>query len=126
MNVHVKDGLACARSDIEHCPVPILDTALTCNMGCSELTAADDFGVFCGRLLQSADMLLGNDQHMRRRLRVDVFKSVDVLIFIDFFGRYLTSDDAAEQTISHDRSVTKLQILVNTTSPVELTEKGAS
>jgi len=47
---------------------------------------------------------------MRGRLRIDVFESKDMLIFISFPGRNLTANDAAEKAIriSHLRHLSQL------------------
>ena len=42
-------------------------------------------------------MFLGDDQHVCRRFRVDVFKGEDVGIFVDFLGRNLAAQNAAEE-----------------------------
>lgn len=102
MNVEVKDRLAGARSNIEHCPVSVFNAALARNLGRREMTTADDFRVFTMGFFQSTHMPLGNNQHMGRGLGIDVLKRVSVFIFINFLGGNFTRNDPAEQTVSHD------------------------
>ena len=47
---------------------------------------------------------------MRGRLRIDVFEGKDMLIFMNFPGRNLAADDAAEKAIriSHLRHLSQL------------------
>jgi hypothetical protein len=64
------------------------------------MTSAYHFGVVSLRFLQSSDMFLWDDQHVRGSLRVDVFKGKHVLVFVDFLRRNLTAENAAEKTIA--------------------------
>ena len=100
--MQVKDGLAGARSDVEHRPISILNAALTRNVRGCEMTAANGFRVFGLRFLQSANMLFWNDQHVGWRLRIDVLKRVGVVIFINLLRGNFAGNNAAEQTVSHD------------------------
>ena len=100
--MQVKNRLTGPRSDIEHRPVPVFNAALARNVRSHKITAADGFRVFGLSFFQSADMLLGNDQHVRRRLRVDVLKRVGVFILVNFLRGNFTGDNPAEQTVSHD------------------------
>lgn len=110
MNVQVKDGLACTGADIKDRSVSMFDVALARNLRCSEMAAADDLCVGGFGFLQSSKMTLRNDEYMRRRLRIDVFEGKDMLIFINFLGRNLAADDAAEKAIriSHLRHLSQL------------------
>jgi len=100
--MQVKHGLAGTGPDIEHRAVPVFNAALARNVRSCEMTAANGFRVFGLSFFQSADMLLGNDQHVRRRLRVDVLKRVGVFILVNFLRGNFTGDNPAEQTVSHD------------------------
>ena len=46
-------------------------------------------------------MFLRNDEHVRRRLGMDVFEGENVLILVDFFRGNLTPDDPTEETTGH-------------------------
>src|SRR3984957_15469755 len=47
-------------------------------------------------------MLLGNNQHMRGRLRIDIVKRVGMLVFVNFLGRYFPANNLAEQAVVHE------------------------
>ena len=64
-----------------------------------EMTASDDFGVVFLGFFQSGKMSLGNDQHMRRCLRIDVFEGEHVLVFMNLLGGNLSANNAAEKAI---------------------------
>jgi hypothetical protein len=78
-------------------PVSLLDIASAGDLSGREVTAADHFGILRLRFFQSSKMLSGDDQHMRRRLRIDVLKSKDMLILVNFLGRNLATENAAEE-----------------------------
>ena len=50
----------------------------------------------CGGQLHQSIALLGDDQNMRRSLRVDITKSVAELIVVDLLGIPLTRQDLVE------------------------------
>ena len=57
------------------------------------------------------DMLLGDHEKMRRRLRVDVIEGIALLVLIDFFRGNFSRGDFTEQTILHiDRSFLLLPV----------------
>lgn len=94
--MQVKHGLSCTRADVEDGAISVFDVALAGNLRGSEMAAADHFGVLRLRLFESCKMFLGNDQNVRGRLGVDVFKGEDVLVFVNFLRRKLAAEDAAE------------------------------
>ena len=55
-------------------------------------------------------MTLRNDQDVRGCLRIDVLKGEYMVIFVDFLGRNLAAEDAAEKAIriSHLRHLSQL------------------
>ena len=55
--------------------------------------------VFGQRLSRGADVLLGNHQKVRRRLRIDVREADAAFVFIHAVRRYGAGDDLAKQTI---------------------------
>ncbi len=97
--MQVEDRLSRAGTDIEDRAVSLLDVALAGYLGGGEVATADDFGV--GRLgfLQSREMFLGNDEDVCGGLRVDVFESKDVIVFVNFFRGNFAAEDAAEQAV---------------------------
>ena len=97
--MQVKDRLSGAGTNVEDSAVSLLDLALAGDHGSGQMAAADDFGVRTFRFFQSGEMAFGDDEHMGRRLRINVFKGEDVFIFEDFFRRNLAANDAAEEAI---------------------------
>jgi len=67
----------------------------------NKLAVTNEFRVLLGRLINANNMFLGDDQHMRRRLRFDVFKREGLFVFINFFGWDFSGDDLAEEAVSH-------------------------
>src|SRR5271170_7435564 len=107
MNVQVKDGLSRARANVQHCAVSLLNVALPRDLSGGEVAAPDEFSITGPRLFQSREMLARNDQHMRGRLRIDVFEGEDVLVLVNLFRRNLAVKNTAEKTaggsVSHRR-----------------------
>src|SRR2546426_9204059 len=54
------------------------------------------------RVVQAADMPLGNHQHVDRRLRVDVLEREHLVVLQDDLGRNLPGADLAKETIRHE------------------------
>jgi hypothetical protein len=96
MNVQVKDGLSGTGADVEDGAVSLLDVALACDLSGGEMAAANDFGICGFGFFQPGKMSLGNDEHVRWGLRVDVFEGEDVVVFVDFLGGKFSTEDAAE------------------------------
>jgi len=105
--MQVKNRLPRAGTDVEHSPVAILDAALACDISGGEVAVADQFGILCRRLFQSADVLFGNHQHMGRSLRINIVKRIRVFVFVHFLGRYFPAYDSAKQTIVHNMSIVR-------------------
>src|SRR5271166_5315107 len=97
MNVEVEDGLSGTGAYVEDGAVSMLDIPLAGDVGCGQMAAADDFGVGGFGFFQPREMLFGNDEHVRRRLRADVFEGEDMLIFVNFLGGNFSPNDAAEE-----------------------------
>ena len=64
---------------------------------------ADDPIVVRAEIVQRRDMLLRDDQHVRRGLRVDVVERENPIILVDDRRRDLTADDFAEEAVGHGR-----------------------
>src|SRR5262249_3087011 len=62
----------------------------------------NDLGVFWSRFFQSRDVPLGNDENVRRRLRIDVLKDEYFVVFIHLLRRDFPCDDFAEQAVVHE------------------------
>src|ERR1700691_923656 len=105
----MKHRLPRPRPHIEHCPVSLLDIPPARKLRGGYLAAADQFGIAGSSFLQSSKMFLRDDEHMGRRLRVDVLKGEDILVFVNFLRGNLAAQDAAEKAVARSvghRSVT--------------------
>jgi hypothetical protein len=100
VDVEMKHRLPRSRTHVEHGAVSLLDVPLACNLSRCEVTAADHFGVFGPRFLQSSKMFLRNNQHVRGSLWVDVFKGQYVLVLVNFLGGNFAAENAAEKAVA--------------------------
>src|ERR1700728_366855 len=106
VHVEMKHRLPRSRTNIEHGSISLLDVSLPRNVGRRQMAAPDDLRVLRLGFFQSREMFLRDDQHVRRRLRVDVVKREDVVVLVNFFRRNLAANDAAKKAIgiAHKRS----------------------
>ena len=95
--MQMEDRLPCAGADVEDRAVSLLDVALARDPRRRKMAIPDQFGIrgFC--FFQSRKMFLGNDEHVRGRLRTDVFESENVFVFVDFLRRNFAADNTAEK-----------------------------
>jgi hypothetical protein len=100
VDVQMKHGLPRSWTHVKHGPVSLFDIPLARNLSRCEVAAANHFRVVSLRFLQSCKMFLGDDQHMRGSLRVDVFKGEHVLVFVNFLGGNLAAENAAEKAVA--------------------------
>jgi len=63
------------------------------------MTVSDDLGVFRPRRVYPLDVLLRNDENVGGRLRIDVLKGKDAIVFVDFLRWNLAVDDFAEEAV---------------------------
>jgi len=92
----VKNRLAAFGSDVENGTVSIFDATLAPYLRRGKMQASDQLSVFGLRLLQSANVLLRDDENVCGSLWLDVFKGKRMLIFVDFLGGNFAADDFAE------------------------------
>ncbi len=83
--MQMKDRLPRVRANVIDRTKAVLESALARNFCRHELAIADELRIGFRRLVNPNDMLLGNDQDMRRSLRLDVFEDKGLVIFINFF-----------------------------------------
>src|SRR5664279_4111908 len=100
----MEDRLSGFGANVIHRAVAIFNPALAPDFGGDELTVAEYLCVFSGSFFQSSEMLLRNDQDVRRGLRIDIFEGKDLVVFIDLLGRNRTRDDFAEEAVIHESS----------------------
>jgi len=102
VQVDVPDRLPGAGIAIEIEPVAILGNALGGgDLGRCQHHAADQPGIVGGQIVERADPALGDDQHMHRRLRVDIAKRQQLVVFPHDVGGNLARDDLFEQLLGH-------------------------
>src|SRR5215469_11563583 len=63
------------------------------------MAAANDLRIGLLGFFQSRKVSLGNNQHVRRRLGMDVFEGQDMFILMNFVGWNLAANDAAKQAV---------------------------
>ena len=68
---------------------------------CLEKQMSQERLIFMRRLPDSRDRLLGDDQDVHWRLRIDVPESEDQLVLIDDIGRNLTGDYFFKKRLTH-------------------------
>ena len=96
MYMEMKNGLSRAGADIQNGAIAVFDVAITGNLGRDEVAAADNFCVAGLRFFQAAQVLLGDNEDVSWRLRINVIEGVSVLVFINLFGRNFASDGSAK------------------------------
>jgi hypothetical protein len=96
MYVEVEDGLSGARPYIEHRAIPVFDAAIMGDLSGCEMTSANDLSLFERRFFEAANVLLGNDEHVSRRFRINVFKGIGMFVLVDFLRSNVAGKDAAE------------------------------
>jgi len=101
MDMNVEHGLPRFRSHVEDSAVAVFDSALASDGGGGQVKASDELCVFRLSFFQATNMLLGNNQNVRGRLRIDVLEGDRVLVFIYFLGGDFAVDDAAEEAVCH-------------------------
>lgn len=95
----MKYRLSRPRAHVKDCPVSLFDVPLARNLGCRQVATANRFSIFRLRFFQSSEMFLGDDEYVRRGLRVDIFKGKDVIVFVDFSRGNLATENAAKKAV---------------------------
>src|ERR1035438_3663275 len=67
-------------ADVVYRAVPVLDPAFASEFRGNQLAIAEQLSVFRSGLFQPDNMSLGNDQHMRRGLGIDVLENEHLFI----------------------------------------------
>lgn len=108
MDMQVKYALSGVRSDICHqpiaCPVYL---HLPRDVRCGAKQFASQRVVLFLQSVYIGDVLFGDNQDVHRRLRVDVFESVDVFILVHADRRYPLLRDSAKDAIVHSHALPK-------------------
>ena len=95
----VEDGLSAGGADVEDRAVSVFDLAVAPDLRSDELHVSEEFGVFSSRFVQTIDVTLGDDEDVRWRAGIDVFKNENLIVFEDFFRRNGAGDDLAEEAV---------------------------
>ncbi|MCU1255531.1 MAG: hypothetical protein JWM83_1830 [Candidatus Angelobacter sp.] len=103
MQMQMENCLACVRTHVIDRTESVLQFAFPSYLCRDQLAIAHQFRIRFRSLVNAHNMFLGDDQHMRRRLRFDVFKRKGLFVFVNFFSRNFSGDDFAEKTVSHNR-----------------------
>src|SRR5688572_3038194 len=99
MHVNVEDGLTGFGIAVEHRPVARAVVSLFLrNLRGGAHHGSDERVVLFAQIVEGGNVLPGHDQHVQRRLRVDVGKRQQPIVFVDFRRGNLAGDDATEQT----------------------------
>jgi len=94
--MQMKNRLPGARTYVQHSAVAILNRTLSRNVRSCKVAASHQFRIFSGGFLQAGNMFLGDDQHVRRTLWVQILKGKSVLVFKNFLRWNFASNNAAE------------------------------
>jgi len=78
------------------------NTGVSCDFSDGVKNSADLLAVFVSDVIESGDMVSGNDENMGRGSGVDVLEGQTVLIAVNDVSRDLFVPDSAKKTISHD------------------------
>jgi hypothetical protein len=101
VNVQMEHGLSGARPDIDYRAVSVFNAAPAGDLGGYQLAAAQGLGIIWFSLFQTANVFFGNHEDVSGCLRVNVFKGVTIIVFVDLLSGHFATDDAAEQAILH-------------------------
>jgi len=104
VHVQVKHRLSSVATNIKNSAVAVFDSALARDVCRHKMTSAHQFSILYLCFFQTADVFLGNDEHMGWSLWIDVVECIGVLVFIDFFGGDFATNNSAEQTVIHGAS----------------------
>jgi hypothetical protein len=122
----VEDTLSRLAVRVEDRPVPTLVVAvLLRECSCESEHRSHQRIVLDGQVVQGGDVLLGNNQHMQRRLRIDVLERHQGFILVHQCARDVARDDLAEETVGHKTpgvifSQSHLQMTPGVLGPVSL------
>ena len=94
-------GLARIWPDVVAGTITALEISFLGQLRRDKVRVADDVRILRSRRIDASNVLLRNDQDMRRRLWIDVVESEDTIVFIRLLRGDLPANDLAEQAVSH-------------------------
>ena len=77
----------------------------SCDLASRRHQRAHQASIFSNCTRRRSNMLFGNDQHMSRRLRIDIRKPNAKFIFIDAACWNIPRDDPAEKAVGRCRTI---------------------
>src|SRR5258708_4436832 len=83
MQVQMKHRLSRTRAYVVDGAIAVFNAAFASDFRGDDLAVAEQFGVGVLRFLKADDVFLGNNQHVRRRFGIDVFKGESLVVFVD-------------------------------------------
>ena len=93
------DGLAAVGSGIHDKPVALVEILLSGDLRCGGEQVPEQLCILGGCVRERSKVLLGNDQDVDRRLRVDVGEGNDLLVLEETGDRDRSRGDLAEKAI---------------------------
>ena len=101
MEVHVEDRLTGVGPGVDDAAVALRVSELLRDLRGGEEELARDLRVVGAEVVEGGYVLLGDDEHVRRGLRLDVLEGEDVLVLVDLLRRDLAPDELAEEAVLH-------------------------
>ncbi len=96
--MNVEDGLTRGFAVVGHGAVAIgVEMQVAGDLSETNKSHSDRRGVGFGKVVKTGDVFARNDDDVCRRLRIDVVKSDDVGVFVDFLCGNLAIRDAAKK-----------------------------
>ena len=110
MQMDVEDRLTCFAIRVEHRPVAAIGVAVfPGDLRSRAMHGPNEAVVVRRQIVQRGDVSSRDDQHMQRRLRVDVFDRDQLIVLMHELSRNLAADDLAEETVGLSRSITAVR-----------------
>jgi hypothetical protein len=96
MQVKMKNGLARSAAAVDYRTVAIEEIALTGDLRRDQMKFAKDDLILADSIAQRCEVLPRANENVRGRLRTDVFKGENLVVFVNDLGRNLLAPDLAE------------------------------
>ena len=80
------------------------ETFLFCDILGAEEKPPHQRGIFLCHVEKAFDVLPGNDEDVRGRLRVQIAECVEFVVFVNFVRRDFAADDFTENAVGHGNS----------------------
>ncbi len=102
MKMQMKHALASMRSGVDDDTVPRLGNLLQFrDLTANQQQPSEQLSIRIVQLSHRNHMFPGNDQHMDRRLRIDIVECDHQIVLIDEGCRNSPRDDFAKETVAH-------------------------